>query len=876
MTLPIHPPYCILYSDLQLQDLDADTSSSKTLDRKKRDVHSEQVPAPEESKAADQIAQSKSDSQSEGESGAIPSLYNLDDASSSQYGTVQRSARQLRGQTSNQPWPSDYEVVDTPYSSSNNYYNTNKGVAYHNRPSQNVPYIQYAEKSPRASAKAKKSQNSDILPLLLTGFNLQKQTYHQQQQQVKQQHHQQQQQAQSQQYLDDEENTLPDNFSYFHLGKGQSNFNSDKKQSQLKYNYVPNTTPKGSNSYIAFSTVGGFYNNQPVTQSPSNKYLKQQYFTPSDGRWLSNTNGQGAASGNSNKQHHQNTNSNLQHGQEETFYTTYQNFPNNDRPVEIGGSKPKHTHHQQHYQQTPEKVTPSYTNEEEFYPTHGYNKNLVKQPSVFNTNFQSPYVEEVVIKPKRPHFESSSPKGQSGFFVTEKPRNVHVVNGNKEKPVYESNDSEAFRKPNTNAFSATYSGFDEFLAGIRNTNFQDIKPTYMKNLTVSHNKPHSTSTQKPKDEYYNDEEYYYDDEYEDPPVHQQPAQRPLLPQKPVKQHSSYGNDNNNNNQYFYNTGNSNYQNQNSPIQESLNNHFKIPIQQHGHIMTHTTSKPTTVARPKPLTTSTVKYPTTTPSYAPAGSDEYYYDDEDYDYKIPQNASKYMPMSETMAPRPTQPSNGQRPHSPYNKYNIHTSNYHFSAPMDNPNQPQGGSGKPPKYDVATLDDVDDNNAGNEDEYQIDIRILNNTGTRNQIPNSNAVPSILQFPDDYFQGINLRPNNSKVKTQELYTKPNHNHQPTNRPAAAMPTSTMATKIVAATVKYTKPYTASSTPAIVTIKQRPTTTAPTTTVTTTELPPVPTTRRVYTVRPSRVSGQKWKPAKKNKNKTEQLELDERFPNR
>lgn len=863
-----------MYSDLQLQDLDADTSSSRKLDRKKRDVQSEPLAPPQQQQeeeqpkeVADQKAQSRSDSFAEPRS--VPSLYALDDATTSQYGTVrQRSARQLRGQTGNQPWPSDYEVIDTPYSSSNNYYNTNKGVSYHNRPAQNVPYIQYAEKSPHvgSSPKAKKSQNSDLLPLLLNGYNLQKHNYHQpKHQQQQNHHHQSQQQQQSHKYLDDEENSLPDNFSYFHLGKGQSNTHSEKKQSQLKYNYVPNTTPKGShsNSYIAFSTVGGFYNNQPVTQSPKHR-LKQQYFTPSDGRWISNNQNSQANSKPSNQQ------------QEESYYSTYQSFPNNDRPVEIG-NKPKHTHH---YQQQPEKVTPSYNNEDEFYPTHGYNNNNNnKKPGIFSHNYQSPYVDEVEIRPKRPQYESSTPNGQQSFYGTEKPKTVQVLNVNKEKPVYESNESDYNRKPQT-SFSATYNAFDEFLAGIRNTNYQDIKPTYMKNLTIP--KLHhstTTTTQRPNNEYYGDDDYYYDEEYEDPLTPQQP-QKP--PQKPVKQHSSYISDNNNNNQYFYNSQ-SNTGPASDVAQEPLNNHFKIPIKAPGQILQHTTSKPTTVIRPKPLTTSTVKYPTTTPSYAVLGSsDEYYYDDDDYDYKIPVNASKYMPMSETMAPRPTQPSKAQRPQSPYNKYNIHTSNYHYTAPVQEQSS-GGGSGNPAMYDVTTLDHVDDNSDnGNEDEYQIDIRILNSTGTRNQLQ-GNSVPSILQFPEDYFQGIHLKPQNHsskhKIKTTELYTKPLHNYQSTYRPAS-IPTSTMATKIASATVKYTKPSTASSTPAIVTIKQRPTTTPSTTTTvtTTTALPPVPTTRKVYTVRPSRINnGQKWKPSKKNKNKTEQhQELDERLPNR
>lgn len=878
---------------MQLQDLDDDNqnhddtrSSSRTLDRKKRDVQqqqqSEQGPA-EVATPLDAAKEAKPESRSSDSEDAVerspsfPSLYALEDAVNSQYGTVrQRSARQLRGQTSNQPWPSDYELVDTPYSSSNVYYNTNKGVSYHNRPSQNVPYIQYADKSPHSTSKAKKSnQNTDIIPLLLNSFGLQKQS---------QQRHTQQ-QSQQQQYLDDEENNLPDNFSYFHLGKGNGNseqhHQQQKKKNQLNYNYVSNTTPKGSGSYIAFSTVGGFYNNQPpVTQSPNNnnnKYLKQQYFTPSDGRFFANSNGQG-----NNKAPSNNYNSN----QEETFYG-YQNIPNTDRPIQIGNNKPKY-HHQ------PDKVTPSY--EGDFYPTNGYSKNVngINQHQTIYNNFQSPYVEEVAIKPKRPNYESStsSPKGQAAFYGTEKPRNVQVI---KEKPVYESPESENYnRKPSST--SAFNSGFEEFLAGIRTTNYQDVQPTYMKNLTMPKFQLPS-STQKPNNEYFNsntnnnnnnDEEYYYDDEYEDPPI-PQPQHKPLAPvQRPVNtQHSNYHQDNS---QYFYSTafGGQNGAAVSGGNKDTVNTHFKIPIQPPGHHH-QTTLRPTTKVRPKPLTTSTSttsRYPSTTP-YTPNNSDEYYYDDEDYEeYKIPLNASKYMPMSETMAPRPTQPANLQRPHSPYNKYNVHTSNYHYTATGGGNEKGKG----PNSYDVDTLDNVEDN--GNENEYEIDIRILNSTGTKNQIP-SKAIPSIIQFPDDYFQGINLRGNNSKpqgyknnnnkVKTTELYKNPSlvQNHQPTYRPVVVTsPSTTTTMRISSPTTKYTRPMTASSTPSIVTIKQRPTTmTTPTVTMTT-QPPPVPTTRKVYTVRPNRFGGgtgqQKWRPTKKNKDKTEQLELDERLPNR
>lgn len=863
-------------SDLNLQDLD-ETSSSKKLDRKKRDVLSEpqRDGNPSAGEAAFNYKVERQDEKvSDTRSPALASLYMLDDAIGSQYGTVHRSARQLRGQTGNQPWPSQYEVVDTPFSPSNVYYNTNKQVSYQNRPSQNVPYIQYAEKSPQSSSKAKKHQSSDILPLLLNTYNIQKQNQRQQQ------------------YLDDEESNLPDNFSYFHLGKGNKEHSgSEKKQSQLDYNYVQNTTPKGS--YVAFSTVGGFYNNQPATQSPSNKYLKQQYFTPSDGRFFANSNlkpHSGGSNGN-----YQSTQKPYAAQNDESFYS-YQNIPHLDQTIQIGNKQKPHKlsqHQQPNHHPTSEKITPSY-NDNIFSNLYQKNVNGINQQMTIYNNFQSPYIEEVEIRPKKPHYESSTPKGPNGFYVTEKPRNVEIITKDREKPVYEVPESEFTRKPASNP----YNGFEEFVAGIRNTNFKDIQPTYMRNHTQS--KPQQQTPQKPGSEYYNDDEYYYDDDYDDLPINSTPQPPPIRPGLgqstiPLKPHlNSYNNDNN---QYYYNTDYKSQQKPNLP-QDPLNNHFKIPIQSPNHpLVTHTTSKPTTKARPKPLTTSTttMKYVSTTP-YTP-NSDEYYYDDEDYDYKIPANVSKYMPMSETMAPRPTLPSNVRLPQSQYNKYNVHTSNYHYKPQMNQSGSNQGNhanrgrEGSTPvstlKYTIDTFDNVDENGTPNDDdEYEIDIRILNDTNNKNQIP-SKSVPSIIQFPDDYFQVINLRnsthPNNkNRIKTTEIYTNPTLSNQPPSSYNTHLPPTMSSTTV--SNVKYTKPSTAGGTASTVPMKQsqsRPTTLITTTPTTTQTI--VTTPRKVYTVRPTRPNrhdltrgNQKWKPSKKNKNKTEQLELDEKLPNR
>lgn len=70
---------------------------------------------------------------------------------------------------------------------------------------------------------------------------------------------------------------LPDNFSFFHFGNDNRDEREQRKISPQEFvnklpnvAVLPNATPK--NHFISFSTVGGFYNNQPTTQSPIDDY----------------------------------------------------------------------------------------------------------------------------------------------------------------------------------------------------------------------------------------------------------------------------------------------------------------------------------------------------------------------------------------------------------------------------------------------------------------------------------------------------------------------------------------------------------------------------------------------------------------------------
>lgn len=80
---------------------------------------------------------------------------------------------------------------------------------------------------------------------------------------------------------------LPDNFSFFHFGNDNRDEREQRKISPQEFvnkqpnvAVLPNATPK--NHYISFSTVGGFYNNQPTTQSPIDDYKSINKFRQSN------------------------------------------------------------------------------------------------------------------------------------------------------------------------------------------------------------------------------------------------------------------------------------------------------------------------------------------------------------------------------------------------------------------------------------------------------------------------------------------------------------------------------------------------------------------------------------------------------------------
>lgn len=90
---------------------------------------------------------------------------------------------------------------------------------------------------------------------------------------------------------------LPDNFSFFHFGNDNRDEREQRKISPQEFvnklpnvAVLPNATPK--NHYISFSTVGGFYNNQPTTQSPIDDYKGFSKFRQSNSNAKQNFNTQ--------------------------------------------------------------------------------------------------------------------------------------------------------------------------------------------------------------------------------------------------------------------------------------------------------------------------------------------------------------------------------------------------------------------------------------------------------------------------------------------------------------------------------------------------------------------------------------------------------
>ncbi|GAB0091855.1 mucin-5AC [Sergentomyia squamirostris] len=414
---------------------------------------------------------------------------------------------------------------------------------------------------------------------------------------------------------------LPDNFSFFHLDKGNSQAGSHTNHQVSKphhnFNYLPNTTPKSA--FVAFSTVGGFYNNKPTPPTPTDKYLKQQY--------------------------------RLQH---------------ENRPIEL--SKPT------------SDLRPG------FYAYNLYNSQedtvlTTTQPPSYSSNFynsgsppKTPHASKPPgFQPIRNIYSNSAETTKASFYITQKPVTEKPTPGptmsigTPAGPVGSSNplgfNADTFvRKPSVINPNLSNLDFSQFITDIKESHLSTSDPDHLSGTLKGIGKNHSfisMSTPRPFNYFKttpkpaaSDEEYYYDSSEEEEPGTSTKA--------PV------------NNQFF------------RPSTRYNSNNFIKSV------------PPPNFAKHPPKTVT-----------PPTSSEEYYYDDDYEMYRPPVNKSKFMPMSETMAPRPS-PTPTLRPTiSPTQIYKPTTH-------------------RPPHEYVSDFD----------------VRLLGGTS---------SIPPIIKFPDDIFQDL-----------------------------------------------------------------------------------------------------------------------------
>ncbi|XP_059617787.1 mucin-2 [Phlebotomus argentipes] len=589
------------YSDDDLQDVDVGARTKTRHDRKKRDV-------------ADDL--DTGDSLPE-----AAALHAIEDVGG-------RQARQLRPHkaswafggfqtnthkhlTGFQPPPLVDQSVNQYFSSagqhlrsslSNPYtvFNTKNSFS----PAESPNYSSY-ERSPSSSREKTRTASGDLVPLLVHPLTIP---------------HQVDTQSKPVKEASREVDGLPDNFSFFHFAKGTGPTGSGSHpKPQHNFNYLPNTTPKSP--FVAFSTVGGFYNNKPTPPTTSDKYLKQQYRLQQDGRQVEPA-----------KPH--NPVSEVRPG----FYSY--NFYSN--------------------------------------PDEGASATTTQQPA-YNSGF---YVTQKPKSSKPPGFQpirnyygsSEETTKPPSYAVTENPPATYtsptsMTIGDPAGPGRPHNslgfNSDTFvRKPSVINPGLSNLDFSQFMSDIRQSHLSPSDPDIGKNhtfISMSTPRPFNFFKTTPKP-LASDEEYYYDSSEEEE-----------LP-KTTKSPSS---------QYF------------RPSTRYTDNNFIKSV------------PPPNFGKHPPKTTP------------PTSSEEYYYDDDYEVQRPPANKSKFMPMSETMAPRPS-PTPTLRPTiSPTQVF-------------------KPTSYRPPQEHVSDYD----------------IRLLGGTS---------SIPPIIKFPDDIFQDLTRprTPNKTMVR-------------------------------------------------------------------------------------------------------------------
>lgn len=509
----------------------------------------------------------------------------------------------------NQYFTSTGQHLRTSLSNPFGVYNTKTSFSADNAQKSFAPsYGGYDHPPPPPREKPRTTSNGDLVPLLVHPLSLPHQA-----------------ESQAKPVKDSELDGLPDNFSFFHFAKGNGPSGNSNPPShpkpQQNFNYLPNTTPKSN--FVAFSTVGGFYNNKPTPPTTSDKYLKQQYRLQQDGRHVES-------------QKPFSTSSEIRPG----FYA-YNIFNNpDDTSITTTTQKPPSFSggfYNAGNQQQPPKVSkpPGFQPIKNIYSNSGETTKI-------------PYVVTQRPQTEKPFHETYTPASNMNIGTPAGPGKPHNSLG--------FNSDTFVRKPSVINHNLSNLDFSQFMSDIRESHLSSSDPD---NISVKNHSFISMSTPRPFNYFKttpkpvaSEEEYYYDSSEEEEPAKttKSPFDSPFF--RPSTRYNS-------------------------------NNFIKsVP--------------PPNFAKHPPKSVT-----------PPTSSDEYYYDDDYELHRPPANKSKFMPMSETMAPRPS------------------------PTPTPRPTISPSQVFKPTTH-----------RAPQEHVSEYDIRLLGGTS---------SIPPIIKFPDDIFQDL-----------------------------------------------------------------------------------------------------------------------------
>lgn len=411
---------------------------------------------------------------------------------------------------------------------------------------------------------------------------------------------------------------LPDNFSYYHLGpkKTQNDRDNRKINAQGFYNkipnvaVVPNATPK--NHFVSFSTVGGFFNNQATT--PASNFENYKQFSKIRNNYNAQNQGGGVASFDSGEGNRFVTNDFFPSGPSNQYSTT-------PRP-------------RQYYTSTSPRFEPSQQqDDDDFRPSVGTRLKPVTRPELHllsgeaTTEPGQRYLVSQFTEKSFPIYDKATTRPVTHLGPTRGPVvgvpfdfNKFIESIRQEQIASQKNNL----NPNEGVFSTKLnalpgiSGATDFITKSTPRPFYNTKgygsvgPTLIPSTRLRNTNYETTTLDS--------DEYYYDDEEETTTristLKSNIASRPTIIS--------------------------------TTTATTIATTTKAPKGYEGFIK----------SIPKQISTKLQPVPVTESAEEEGDDDEYYYDDDDYVFHVPPT-NKYMPMTETRAPRPTPSYNVQR-------------------------------------------------------------------------------------------------------------------------------------------------------------------------------------------------------------------------